>query len=66
MKKSVLLKIQLAEAAKYAIKEELPYKRLAVIMLDNFMELQLSSVIQNKPSVKHLAFTKEDRQERKK
>lgn len=61
MKKSVLLKIQLAEAAKYAIKEELPYKRLAVIMLDNFMELQLSSVIQNKPSVKHLAFTKEDR-----
>ena len=61
MKKSVLLKIQLAEAAKYAIKEELPYKRLAVIMLDNFMELQLSSVIQNKLSVNHLTFTKEER-----
>jgi hypothetical protein len=66
MKKSVLLKIQLAEAAKYALKEELPYKRLAVIMLDNFIELQLSSVIQNKPLVKHITFTAEERRKEQK
>lgn len=45
MRKCVLLKIQLAEAAKYAAKDEIPYKRLAVIMLDNFIELQLSSLL---------------------
>ena len=66
MKKSVLLKIQLAEAAKYAIKGELPYKRLAVIMLDNFIELQLSSIIRHKPSLKHIAYTAEEKRKEQK
>ena len=66
MKKTVLLKIQLAEAAKYATKEELPYKRLAVIMLDNFFELQLPSVIQNKPLVKYIAFSAEEKRKDRK
>lgn len=48
MDKVVLLKTQLAEAAKFSRSKQLGHKRLAVILLDNFVEIQLSAMIRQK------------------
>lgn len=48
MEKVILLKTQLAEAALLAKKRTYPNDRLAVILLDNFVEIQLSSIMKNK------------------
>lgn len=48
MKKVILLKTQLNEAAKFARSKYFGHKRLAVILLDNFVEIQLSSLINQK------------------
>jgi hypothetical protein len=48
MNKSVSLKLQLAEAAKYIRTESPSHQRLAIILLDNFIELQLSSKLDEK------------------
>lgn len=46
MEKVVLLKTQLAEAATFARSKRFGHKRLAVILLDNFIEIQLSALMQ--------------------
>lgn len=48
MDKVVLLKTQLAEAASFARSKRLAHKRLAVILLDNFVEIQLAELIRLK------------------
>lgn len=48
MEKVVLLKTQLVEAARLGKSEEFRFKRLAVILLDNFVEIQLSALIKEK------------------
>jgi hypothetical protein len=48
MDKVVLLKTQLSEAASFARSKQLGHKRLAVILLDNFVEIQLSGMISQK------------------
>jgi len=48
MDKVILLKTQLYEAAKFAKLDDFRYKRLAVILLDNFVEIQLNSIIKQK------------------
>lgn len=45
MDKAILLKTQLYEAAKFAKSSDFRYNRLAVILLDNFIEIQLRSKI---------------------
>lgn len=47
MKKLIILKTQLAEAAKFARSKRHAHKRLAVILLDNFLEIQLSAMMKN-------------------
>jgi hypothetical protein len=46
--KLVLLKTQLVEAAKFAKSKRFSHKRLSVILLDNFIEIQLSDLIRQK------------------
>lgn len=48
MDKVVLLKTQLVEAARFGKSEDFRFKRLAVILLDNFIEIQLSALIKEK------------------
>lgn len=48
MEKAILLKTQLAEAAGFAKSKRFGHKRLAVILLDNFIEIQLSSLMRQK------------------
>jgi hypothetical protein len=48
VEKVILLKTQLAEAAKFGKSEEFRFQRLAVILLDNFIEIQLGSLIKEK------------------
>lgn len=48
MDKVILLKTQLAEAALLAKKGTYPNYRLAVILLDNFVEIQLAAIMKNK------------------
>lgn len=48
MEKVTLLKTQLAEAAKFGKSQEFRFQRLAVILLDNFIEIQLSTLIKEK------------------
>lgn len=48
MDKTILLKTQLIEAAKFAKSDSFGQKRLAVIILDNFIELQLSDIVKQK------------------
>lgn len=48
MNRLILLKTQLAEAGKYAKSNNYSHKRLAVILLDNFIEIQLSNLIKQK------------------
>lgn len=48
MEKVILLKTQLAEAAEFAKSNRFAHKRLAVILLDNFIEIQLNSLIKQK------------------
>jgi len=48
MKRVLLLKTQLAEASKFSISEGFEHKRIGVILLDNFIEIQLSKLIQEK------------------
>ncbi len=48
MNRVVLLKTQLDEAAKFAKSKTYRHKRLAVILLDNFIEIQLSNLIKEK------------------
>jgi len=48
MKRVILLKTQLEEASKFAISERFEHKRIGVILLDNFIEIQLSKLIQQK------------------
>lgn len=48
MEKVVLLKTQLVEAARLGKSNEFRFKRLAVILLDNFIEIQLSALIKEK------------------
>jgi len=48
MDKTILLKTQLNEAAKLAKKTDVRYKRLSVILLDNFIEIQLRCLISNR------------------
>jgi hypothetical protein len=45
MERVILLKTQLAEAAKLACSADFAHQRLAVILLDNFAEIQLSTLI---------------------
>lgn len=45
MKRVVLLKTQLVEAAKLAVRNDFSKQRLAVILLDNFIEIQLSELM---------------------
>lgn len=47
MNKLIILKTQLAEAAQFARSERHAHRRLAVILLDNFLEIQLSSMMKN-------------------
>lgn len=47
MKKLIILKTQLAEAAKFARSKRHAHKRIAVILLDNFIEIQLSAMMKN-------------------
>jgi len=47
MKKLIILKTQLAEAAKFGRSKRHAHKRLAVILLDNFLEIQLSAMMKN-------------------
>lgn len=47
MKKLIILKTQLAEAANFARSKRHAHKRLAVILLDNFLEIQLSAMMKN-------------------
>jgi hypothetical protein len=48
VEKVILLKTQLAEAAKLGKSEDFRFQRLAVILLDNFIEIQLTGLIQEK------------------
>ena len=48
MEKVVLLKTQLVEAARLGRSDDFRMQRLAVILLDNFVEIQLSSLIKEK------------------
>lgn len=48
MEKVVLLKTQLAEAVKYAKMDDFRFQRIAVILLDNFVEIQLKGLIKEK------------------
>ena len=48
MDKLILLKTQLVEAAKLARSKRFGHKRLSVILLDNFIEIQLSDLIRQK------------------
>jgi hypothetical protein len=48
MEKIVLLKTQLVEAAQLGKSDEFRFKRLSVILLDNFIEIQLSGLIKEK------------------
>lgn len=48
MERVILLKTQLAEAAKLAGLDDFAHQRLAVILLDNFMEIQLSTLMKKK------------------
>jgi hypothetical protein len=48
MEKVILLKTQLAEAAEFAKSNRFAHKRLAVILLDNFIEIQLNSLMKQK------------------
>lgn len=48
MDKIVLLKTQLVEAARLGKSNDFRFKRLAVILLDNFVEIQLSALINDK------------------
>lgn len=48
MDKTILLKTQLNEAAKLAKQAEIRYKRLAVILLDNFVEIQLRCIFKGR------------------
>lgn len=48
MEKVVLLKTQLAEAARFGKSKEFRYQRLAGIFLDNFVEIQLNSLAKQK------------------
>lgn len=48
MEKVILLKTQLVEAARLGRSKDFRFQRLAVILLDNFVEIQLSSLIKNK------------------
>lgn len=45
MERVILLKTQLAEAAKFARSTRIAHRRLAAILLDNFIEIQLSTLI---------------------
>ncbi|MFP8892173.1 hypothetical protein [Chryseobacterium sp. EZn1] len=48
MEKVILLKTQLAEAARFGKSKEFRYQRLAGIFLDNFVEIQLNSIAKQK------------------
>lgn len=48
MERVILLKTQLAEAAKYAKIDNFRFQRIAVILLDNFIEIQLKGLIKEK------------------
>lgn len=48
MEKVVLLKTQLVEAARLGRSDDFRMQRLAVILLDNFVEIQISSLIKEK------------------
>lgn len=48
MDKVVLLKTHLEEAAKFSLSKRFGHKRLAVILLDNFVEIQLNGIIRDK------------------
>jgi hypothetical protein len=59
MEKVVLLKTQLAEAAHFARSKRFSHKRLAVILLDNFVEIQLSGLMREKFSLADELYFKE-------
>jgi len=48
MENVILLKTQLAEAAKYGKSKDFRFQRLAVILLDNFVEIKLNSLAKQK------------------
>ncbi|MGA9212353.1 hypothetical protein [Kaistella sp.] len=48
MEKVILLKTQLAESAKFGKSKDFRFQRLAVIFLDNFVEIQLNSLAKQK------------------
>lgn len=48
MERVLLLKTQLVEAAKLADSSDFAKQRLAVILLDNFIEIQLSELMKKK------------------
>ncbi|MDN3584666.1 hypothetical protein [Mucilaginibacter flavus] len=48
MERIILLKTQLAEAAKFANAADTAHQRLAIILLDNFVEIQLSALMRKK------------------
>ena len=48
MEKVILLKTQLAEAARFGKSKEFRYQRLAGIFLDNFVEIQFNSIAKQK------------------
>lgn len=48
MEKVILLKTQLEEAARFGKRKDFRYQRLAVIFLDNFVEIQLNSLTKQK------------------
>lgn len=48
MEKVILLKTQLVEAARFGKSKDFRYQRLAVIFLDNFVEIQLNSIAKQK------------------
>ncbi|SDD67450.1 hypothetical protein [Pedobacter soli] len=48
MERVILLKTQLAEAGKLAKSNEFAKQRLAVILLDNFIEIQLAELMKNR------------------
>lgn len=48
MEKVILLKTQLAESAQFAKSKRFGHNRLAVILMDNFVEIQLSGLMGNK------------------
>jgi len=58
MERVILLKTQLAEAAKLAIATDFAHQRLAVILLDNFIEIQLSSLMKKKFSYDDMFLSK--------